>query len=390
MGIQDALTRIVTQREVPEGSDRRAVGPSFADLIAAHKNRNTDDGKRKYDAAVAQFCREHGLMDDVYWAADGVSGVAVTLRRQPFRRLGYRTARLHRVSDHATRNAPEIAGAIGDWELLAGRAQMLRGANSNLCMQWILAGIAYLLSSVVAAHQGKLSKEETRKILASQRRPLRDVNAYYLINATRGAYVDYFSGMMLGVVFNAALAIGVFVLIRGPLHWLWEVEISDTSQAFAFGCIVAGAIGSIFSVLLRMSSGRFRTDYEAGRSRLWLIGSFRPFIGAVSGLALYFAVKGDFVSLHQNDESFVALAFLAFLAGFSERFARDTFAAAEAAVVPVSTEPPSVGATVDGTNGGSRNEVDEEATSERGDATGTTGGAPDDAAKPVKRGSRVR
>jgi hypothetical protein len=360
MGIQDSVRRIVTQREVPKGSDPRTGGPSFADLIAAHNDRNTEDGKRRYDALVAQFCREHGLIDDVYWAADGVSGVAVTLRKRPFRRVGYRTARLHRVSDHATRNAPEIAGAIGDWELLAGRGQMLRGPNSHLCMQWIFAGIAYLISSVVAADQGELSKDDTKKILTSQRRPMRDVNAYYLINATRGAYVDYFAGMMLGVAFNAALAIGVLLLIRWPLHWLWEIEISDTSQAYAFGCIVAGAIGSIFSVLLRMSGGRFRTDFEAGRSRLWLIGSFRPFIGAVSGLALYFAVKGDFVSLHRNDESFVALAFLAFLAGFSERFARDTFAAAEAAVAPVTPnpDPPSGGATTVGeTEGGSHDDV---------------------------------
>jgi hypothetical protein len=316
MGILDALRRIVTQREAPEGSDRRTIGPSFSDLIAAHKGTDTEAGKRKYDALAAHFCREHGRIDDVYWAADGVSGTAVTHRRWPSRRLGYRTARLHRVSDHATRNAPEIAGAIGDWELLAGRAQMLRGANAHLCMQWIFAGIAYLISSVVAADQGKLNKDDTKKILASQRRPTRDVNAYYLINATRGAYVDYFAGMMIGVVVNAGIAIGVFLLIRSPLHSLWDFKISDTSQAYAFGCIVAGAIGSIFSVLLRMSSGRFRTDYDAGRSRLWIIGSFRPFIGAVSGLALYFAVKGDFVSLHQNDESFVALAFLAFLAGF--------------------------------------------------------------------------
>jgi hypothetical protein len=388
MGILDALRRFVTQSEAPEGSDRRTIGPSFVDLIAARKDRNSEAGKRTYDAMAAQFCREHGRIDDVYWGADGVSGVAVTLRRQPFRRLGYRTARLHRVSDHATRNAPEIAGAIGDWELLAGRAQMLRGANSHLCMQWIFAGIAYLISSVVAANQGKLSKDDTKKILASQRRPMRDINAYYLVNATRGAYVDYFAGMMLGVVVNAGIAIGVFLLIRSPLHSLWDFEISDTSQAYAFGCIVAGAIGSIFSVLLRMSTGRFRTDHDAGRSRLWLIGSFRPFIGAVSGLALYFAVKGGFVSLHQNDESFVALAFLAFLAGFSERFARDTFSAAEAAVVPVtpSTDPPSAGATVDES---SADGTVEEVTSETGDGTGTTDAAPDEPAKTAKRGSRA-
>lgn len=378
MGILDALGRVVTQREAPEGSDRRTIGPSFVDLLAARRDSTGEAGKRRYDAVAARFCREHGRIDDVYWGADGISGVAVTLRRQPFRRVGYRTARLHRVSDYATRNAPEIAGAIGDWELLAGRAQMLRGANAHLCMQWIFAGIAYLISSVAAADQGKLSKDDTRKIVASQRRPMRDVNAYYLVNVTRGAYVDYFFGMMLGVVFNAGIAIGVFLLIRSPLHSLWDFKISDTSQAYAFGCIVAGAIGSIFSVLLRMSTGRFRTDHDAGRSRLWLIGSFRPFIGAVSGLALYFAVKGGFVSLHQNDESFVALAFLAFLAGFSERFARDTFSGAEAAVAPVtpSADPPSggAGATVDETSGGSNNDVDE---------------ALDDGAKAAKRGSRA-
>jgi hypothetical protein len=341
----DTVKSIVTQRETPRDAARRpTIPPSFAELIAARSNKATEDGKRRYDKLVAQFCRSYGSVDDVYWGADNVSGVAVTLKPRRWH-VGYPRPRLHRVSDHATRNAPEVAGAIEDWELLAVRAEILRGPNAHLCMQWIMAGIAYLLATVVAAPEGKLSPEVTKEILARQQPAMRNANAYYLVNATRGAHIDYFGGMMLGALFNTLLAIGAFLFIRWPVHWLWGVGIDETDQAYAFGCIAAGAIGAIFSVVLRMTVGRFTTDFESGRSRLWVIGSFRPFIGAVSGLALYFAAKGGFISFHQNQDKFVVLAFLAFLSGFSERFARDTFLGAEAAVTPVAPTPPSGGAT---------------------------------------------
>ncbi len=71
-----------------------------------------------------------------------------------------------------------------------------------------------------------------------------------------------------------------------------------------------------------MTTGRFGVAYEIGRTRLFVIGSFRPFIGAAFGAATFFALQAGFISV--KDKSFPVIVFVAFLAGFSERFARDT------------------------------------------------------------------
>jgi hypothetical protein len=359
MGIRDIFHSVAGQREEGRREEgrreerRSSSAPTFSELLAARQEIGTQEGKRRFDALVARFCKEHGPVDDVYWAATNDAAVALTVRRRPLRWLGHRTARLHRVSDNATAKVPEVAGAIEDWEVLAVRAQMLRGQSSHFCMQWIFAGIVHLIATVAAAPDRKPTDEATAQVLARHRRAMRNVNAYYLVNATRGAHLDYFAGMMLGALVNGGLAIGFVFFLRYAAPWLWDIHVSPRDQAFAFGCVAAGAIGSILSVVLRMTVGRFATDYEAGRSRLWVIGSFRPFIGAVSGLALYFAVRGNFVTIKDNQNRFVVLAFLAFLAGFSERFARDTFMSAENVLAPMAAaaHPPSGGATTDAAAG---------------------------------------
>ena len=58
-----------------------------------------------------------------------------------------------------------------------------------------------------------------------------------------------------------------------------------------FACYTSGAVGAIVSVMSRMSGDRFTVDYEVGRHALRWLGSFRPLIGAVFGVALYFVAQ---------------------------------------------------------------------------------------------------
>jgi hypothetical protein len=45
----------------------------------------------------------------------------------------------------------------------------------------------------------------------------------------------------------------------------------------------------------------FRLDYEVGRNQSFRLGSFRPFIGAVFGLFIYFALESDLLQLAVPD-----------------------------------------------------------------------------------------
>jgi hypothetical protein len=95
------------------------------------------------------------------------------------------------------------------------------------------------------------------------------------------------------------------------------------------GTLIAGALGSVVSVLVRMTRGRLQLDYEAGKSVLRLLGAVRPFVGAVFASALILLVEGGLLPLKIPDESTQRTAFalgLAFLAGFSERWAQDMLA----------------------------------------------------------------
>jgi hypothetical protein len=86
--------------------------------------------------------------------------------------------------------------------------------------------------------------------------------------------------------------------------------------------------------MARMGSGKeesFSLDYEVGRKAIRRIGSFRPVIGAIFAVVLYFALRGGLLQLKTasgNNTTFF-YATLAFLAGFSERRARIVLGSAE-------------------------------------------------------------
>ena len=85
-----------------------------------------------------------------------------------------------------------------------------------------------------------------------------------------------------------------------------------------------GTMGAFVSVLMRMSSNSFRVDYEVGRSTIRRLGSFRPFIGAIFGVALFFVIKSGLLNIDvdrsRGASSSSSTAALAFLAGFNERW----------------------------------------------------------------------
>jgi hypothetical protein len=82
-----------------------------------------------------------------------------------------------------------------------------------------------------------------------------------------------------------------------------------------------------------MSGGgdKFTVDFEVGRPLLRRLGLYKPLVGSVFGLALYFLlVSGILMTRAPSHKTTIYFyAIVAFLAGFSERFTGVMFGNAE-------------------------------------------------------------
>jgi hypothetical protein len=89
----------------------------------------------------------------------------------------------------------------------------------------------------------------------------------------------------------------------------------------------------------RLTSNKFYIDERPGSFGVFLAGAFRPLLGALFGVALYvFVGSGIFPALTVPVGETESLFFyaIAFLAGFSERFAADVITSTEGAILPAS------------------------------------------------------
>jgi hypothetical protein len=297
---------------------------SFPELVQAHFIRENAlrDGtvysgpdEERYRDFEAAFERRHGRIINAYWCSSTPSAVALTERDGSKRSAGLQ---LHRVSDWATKDEPEIADALHECDELAVRAaQVLRGKTQQICMQLVMASAGHLLSLVdgPAEHETKGKKELALRL---ERRKLEKTRSYYHQAANGQAQLYYFGGMIIGGLVLGLLSLAIAV----------SYELPGINNRDLFGSLTAGTLGAFVSVMARIGSGHFRLDFDVGRRYPIFLGALRPLIGAIFGVALYFAVTSsllDVFKLPENpDERFYFLLVIAFLAGFSERWARDT------------------------------------------------------------------
>ncbi len=93
--------------------------------------------------------------------------------------------------------------------------------------------------------------------------------------------------------------------------------------------MIAGALGALISVVTRMSADKFHVRHEVGRGYVQRVAAFRPFIGSVFGLLVYFALAGDVITginvpAEMNEaKRFAFFLVFAFAAGFSERMVKE-------------------------------------------------------------------
>ena len=101
-----------------------------------------------------------------------------------------------------------------------------------------------------------------------------------------------------------------------------------------------------------MSADKFHVRHEVGRGYVQRVAAFRPFIGGIFGVLVYFALAGDVITginvPPETDEPkrFAFFLVFAFAAGFSERMVKEVLRTTSGddekkapAAVPATTSP---------------------------------------------------
>lgn len=296
---------------------------TFSELVYAHfdwwnalRGGGRHAGaKAAYERARRGFERRHGEIVAAYWCSNVESAVALTHRR---RRFGWLSPipRFHRESDWATQNAPDIARELHRCDEIAVKARtVLTGVRRLICMQLVVASASHLLS-LVDARAAHADPKATDESLARERDALTQVEQYYCDAANGQSQIVYFAGMSV-----VAIAISVVSGVWLTLDWVTPIA-----------ALVAGALGAVVSVIQRINAGTFQLEYDVGRPYAFFLGGLRPLIGAAFAVAISFAFTGGYLHLPvasdvQSDHR-LALLVVAFVAGFSERWAQDTLVAA--------------------------------------------------------------
>lgn len=302
--------------------------PSINDMITNHQQRRS-----LYRQTRAGFEKKHGKIVEEYFARSVHAGAILTRKRarwHPGRfhyqiALSYDSSRADHLFDEVLRKirTEERQSAI----LLAGRAY-------QILVQTAYALIVFLLNTLDSAcipdsprSAAAAAQTRVKAAVESAQKELLGIREFSDKAARRAALGLYLAGLPLGAVGGAFL---VLVTSR-------SVTVDKlTDNGLLAACLASGAIGAVISVMARINSGRrLDVDYEQGRVVTLLAGSFRPIIGAVFGGVLYVLVVGGILPLAAPaatsasapaEVEKIALFFagLAFLAGFTERWAQDT------------------------------------------------------------------
>ena len=144
----------------------------------------------------------------------------------------------------------------------------------------------------------------------------------------RRAQMAYLEGMGFGVLGVAAVLLAVMLIL--PLLLARYPEIPPRIYYVPW-VLLLGAIGAVLSVMQRLTSGNLRLRNDSSLTENRILGVFRPIIGSAFAVALLILVLGGLIPLEvpsgstpdEVEKRAFFLMGIAFLAGFSERYAQD-------------------------------------------------------------------
>jgi hypothetical protein len=221
----------------------------------------------------------------------------------------------------------EIEATIWRARGLYLEATQRRGERRSFLTRAIYSLVVYLLSLADAQAISQFGFDPVDPERTARAAPKATAELIRLEVAVKNAALtearqDYLIGMFAGVIFLGTL-VGVLLQFISP------------TMKPLMGIVAAGGLGATLSVMSRLTANRLKVDAGAGTALIRLAGGFRPLVGAIFGLALYIFIEADLFPIKLTVTGLQLTYFylaVAFLAGFSERFAQDAVTKAGAAI----------------------------------------------------------
>ena len=298
-----------TQPPWPSATRRNAWSwqqVTFPDLTWDHfhwehrrRTGSTDNPEAadRYRETRAAFESKHGEIVSEYWSIVEPSAVALTFKKAPLLLSPFINDRreFHRSTDWVTRHNPPLADVLFDCENLSIRiSEVLRYTSESVGLKRLMAVASHVLG-VIDRAEGKVDDAQADEIAAKENHELREIRDYYRRAGVRIGLTVYTQGMIIGLLLMALL-VGLVLaplVLWGSVNWDRHVQEIVLSAA-------AGAIGAFVSVLQRMASDKsFPVHYDLGKRVLYMLGSYRPVLGAVFGVFTYFVLASGILGTSQ-------------------------------------------------------------------------------------------
>jgi hypothetical protein len=325
---------------IPNAARARAYEEIFPELLRIF-------GEQRGGLITAYFCeniRVGAALTDIYVAADRADGPIRSLKdiekdrkreaKLKGRAKAWRWFR-NRFREQASNTAIHLEPTFGDPDSPRAKQllfrclkvhyqalEFLKPKPRKICMRMTFNVITMLLGTLdsrIGRGEQASAFDKSHDDQRALEEEIASTETYYLTSARRTARLEYILGMIPGLL----LAGGVAALI-------YDLDWAPREMSIAF---LAGSLGALVSVMQRLTADKLKPNHEAGKATLRILGGIRPFIGGLFGLALYVFVSGDLLVAVEPPVDQEAqrhfFAAIAFLAGFSERWAQDMIASGQ-------------------------------------------------------------
>lgn len=294
-------------------------------------------GKADFEQVKAEFERRNGRLVEAYFATAAKAAVAVVELRNS--NPWYSRYEIRMFCDDSA-DYLEFSKLLRDIRTIEGQSSpLLRKCSQHELVLRLFNLISDMLNSLDSAKKGApdrvfpraRAKAETNKKLnqeiVSQVRQkggeLDQIKEFAAEAARASSLAWYLLGLPLGLLVGGVL---IFLLREFP-NVLVQNDRGNVGRQVAI-CLAAGAIGAVISVMTRITRAqKVKVDINQGRPLTMAAGGFRTIIGSIFGAVLYVLVSGDLLPLEVpsgENQAVLFFAGLAFIAGFSERWAQDT------------------------------------------------------------------
>jgi len=306
--------------------------PCLDDVIEAYHRCRTKGSKEDVAQLLEQYIGSDYEIVDQYFAKHIHAGAVHLRRTAPGRGRGTYEIRMRYPGENVAVVQPEFEAAL--WRARAMEQQtalVVTGRPRRVLLEMLFSVIVYLLGVLdsvecldAAGNGARETKECSRvdrieKALQNAQSELTRLQEFADRAAVRAALKHYVLGLPIG-----GIAILASAWTASTIPMFEQAPTQDLVRAIA-----AGGLGAILSVMIRISRGQsLDVDTTQESFMTCLAGSFRPVIGGALGVALYVLLKADLIPLQIPGDSDAAAPYfftaIAFLAGFSERWAQDT------------------------------------------------------------------